>query len=63
MECSKGNVGSLRLMLNVGPLKNAKMAFPGDIFTLPASRMYQIKIFKVLWAYISVMSFFFQCNC
>jgi len=38
------------------------MAFLGDIFVLPASRLYQMQISKVLWTHISVMIFIFQCN-
>jgi hypothetical protein len=45
-----------------GPMQNAQLAFPGGIFAPTASRMYQIKISEVLWTYISVLSFIFQCN-
>jgi hypothetical protein len=45
-----------------GPMKNELLAFPGDIFFPTASRMYQMKISEVLWTYISVPLFIFQCN-
>jgi hypothetical protein len=45
-----------------GPMKNELLAFPGDIFVPTASRMYQMKISAVLWVYISVPLFIFQCN-
>jgi hypothetical protein len=44
------------------PMKNAQLAFPGDIGVATASRMYQMKISEVLLTYISVLSIIFQCN-
>ena len=45
-----------------GPMKNAQMPLPGDIFAPAASRMYQMMICEVLWTHISVLSLVFQRN-
>ena len=45
-----------------GPMKNAQLEFPGDIFAPTASRIYQMKVSEVLWTYISVLIFIFHCN-
>jgi hypothetical protein len=57
-----GNYGFNVPSVKCGPMKNALLAFPGGIFAPTASRMYQMKISEVLWTYISVLSFIFQCN-
>jgi hypothetical protein len=41
-----------------GPMKNKLLAFPGDIFVLTASRIYQMKISEVLWIYIYICTAF-----
>jgi hypothetical protein len=45
-----------------GPMKNAQLAFPRSIFAPAESRMYQMKIYEVLWTYISVLSVISHCN-
>jgi hypothetical protein len=39
-----GKCGFSVLNAKCGPLKNAKMVFPGDMFVPTASQMYQIEI-------------------
>jgi hypothetical protein len=41
-----GEYGFNVLSAKCGPMKNALLAFPGDIFFPTASRMYQMKIFE-----------------
>ena len=59
---SKSVAGGNAPNAKCGPMKNAQMAFHGDMFAPSASQICQNKISEVLWTYISVLSFVLQCN-
>jgi hypothetical protein len=63
-KCVTGNYGFSAPSAKCGPTKNAQMALPGNtlIFAPTPSLTCQEKTSEVLWTYIAVMSFVFQCN-
>jgi hypothetical protein len=58
----RGKCGFRAPSAKYGPMKNAQLAFPGDIFVPNAIRMYQMKMSEVLWTYISIVCFIFHSN-